>query len=80
MKSHFESDTTVDAVDLAPLRFRRIDRRAYRKDPEGHPRLRVVNIQVLVALAMIIGGAFVFVDGVDAHLGTSWAWTPRCWR
>ena len=65
VKSHFESDTSIDAVDLAPLRFRRIDRRAYRTDPQGAPRLRVVNFQVLIALAMIIGGAFVFVDAVE---------------
>ena len=70
VKSHFEADTSIDAVDLAPLRFRRIDRRAFRADPEGHPRLRVVNLQVLVALALIIGGAFVFVDAVE-HISTS---------
>ncbi len=70
VKAHFESDTTIDAVDLKPLRFQRIDRRAYRRDPEGHPRLRVVNLQVVVALAMIILGAFVFVDGVE-HLSKS---------
>jgi cation:H+ antiporter len=65
VKSHFESDTSIDATDLAPLRFRRVDRRAYRTDPEGHPRLRVINLQVLIALAMIVGGAFVFVDAVE---------------
>ena len=70
VKSHFEADTSVDATDLAPLRFRRMDRLAYRADPEGHPRLRVVNFQVLVALGLIIGGAFVFVDAVE-HLSTS---------
>ncbi len=70
VKSHFEADTTIDAVDLTPLRFRRIDRLAYRTDPAGAPRLRVVNFQVLIALAMIIGGAFVFVNAVE-HLATS---------
>ncbi|MEO6349816.1 MAG: sodium:calcium antiporter [Candidatus Limnocylindrales bacterium] len=70
VKSHFESDTSIDAVDLAPLRFRRIDRRRYSTDPEGHPRLRIVNIQVVVALLMIIGGAFVFVDAVE-HIAES---------
>jgi cation:H+ antiporter len=70
VKSHFESDVTIDAVDLAPLRFQKLDRRAYRRDPQGHPRLRVVNLQVLVALAMIILGAFVFVDGVE-HVSKS---------
>jgi cation:H+ antiporter len=70
VKAHFEADTSIDVVDLAPLRFRRLDRRAYRRDPEGHPRLRVVNLQVLVALAMIVAGAFVFVDAVE-HLSKS---------
>jgi len=75
VKSHFESDVTVDAVDLAPLRFRRMDRRAYARDPEGHPRLRIVNFQVLVALGLIIGGAFVFVDGVE-HISTNLGLDP----
>jgi cation:H+ antiporter len=70
VKAHFEADTSIDAVDLAPLRFQRLDRRAYQRDPQGHPRLRVVNLQVLVALAMIIAGAFVFVDAVE-HLSKS---------
>lgn len=65
VKAHFQADTAIDAVDLAPLRFRRVDRLAYRTDPQGTPRLRVVNFQVLIALAMIIGGAFVFVDAVE---------------
>jgi cation:H+ antiporter len=64
VKSHFEADTTVDATDLAPLRFHRIDRRARRDDPHT-PRLRVINLQVLVALAMIVAGAYVFVDAVQ---------------
>jgi cation:H+ antiporter len=64
VKKHFEADPSVDAIDLAPLRFHRMDRRAYRADPEV-PRLRVVNLQVLVALGMIIAGAFVFVDAVE---------------
>src|SRR5215213_820814 len=75
VKSHFESDASVDAADLAPLRFRRIDRFAYRRDPAGHPRLRVVNLQVLSSLGMIIAGAFVFVDGVE-HISTSLGLDP----
>ena len=70
VKAHFQSDTSIDAVDLSPLRFRRVDRLAFRTDPSGAPRLRVVNFQVLVALGMIIGGAFVFVDAVE-HLAAS---------
>ena len=41
---------------------------AYRREPED-PRLRVVNLQVLVALGLIVAGAFFFVDAVQ-HLAT----------
>jgi cation:H+ antiporter len=64
VKGHFEADPTVDASDLAPLRFHRFDRRAQRIDP-ATPRLRVVNVQVLVALGCIIVGAVFFVDAVE---------------
>ena len=30
VKGHFEADPDVDAEDLAPLRFHRLDRRAHR--------------------------------------------------
>ena len=62
VKAHFEADPDVDAEDLAPLRFRKLDP-AHRNEP-AVPRLRVVNAQVLFALACIIGGAVVFVDAV----------------
>jgi len=65
VKGHFEADPAVDAEDLAPLRFRRLDRRAHRDDPLA-PRLRVVNVQVLVALGCIVGGAYLFVDAVGS--------------
>jgi Ca2+/Na+ antiporter len=68
VKGHFEADPDVDAVDLAPLRFRRLDRSAHRTDPTV-PRLRVVNVQVVVALSLIVLGAIFFVDAVD-HLAT----------
>lgn len=74
VKSHFEADTTVDATDLAPLRFHRLDVRARRSDP-ATPRLRVVNLQVLVALGMIVAGAFVFVDAVE-HISTDLGLDP----
>ncbi len=64
VKAHFEADPEVDAEDLAPLRFHRLDRRAHRTNP-GIPRLRVVNVQVLVALACIVGGAYLFVGAVE---------------
>jgi cation:H+ antiporter len=68
VKAHFEADADVDAEDLAPLRFRRLDRLAHRVNPEV-PRLRVVNLQVLAALALIVLGAVFFVQAVE-HLAT----------
>jgi cation:H+ antiporter len=63
VKGHFEADPDVDAADLAPLRFHRLDRTAHRADP-ATPRLRVVNVQVLAALGLIVLGAVFFVDAV----------------
>jgi cation:H+ antiporter len=64
VKGHFEADPDVDAEDLAPLRFHRLDAAAHRENP-AVPRLRVVNLQVLTALALIILGAVFFVDAVE---------------
>ena len=64
VKGHFEADPDVDAADLAPLRLHRLDRRHHALDPLV-PRLRVVNLQVLVALACIVGGAYLFVGAVE---------------
>jgi cation:H+ antiporter len=69
VKAHFEADPDVDAEDLAPLRFHKLDRRAHAQNP-AEPRLRVVNMQVLVALGLIILGAYFFVGAVE-HLATS---------
>ena len=66
VKGHFEADPDVDAEDLAPLRFHRLDRNHHRIQP-AIPRLRVVNVQVVVALGLIVLGAVFFVDAVD-HL------------
>jgi cation:H+ antiporter len=74
VKGHFEDDPEVDVEDLAPLRFRRLDPRAHRRDPSV-PRLRVVNLQVAAALGLIILGAFFFVDAVE-HLATSFGIAP----
>ena len=65
VKGHFEADPDVDASDLAPLRFRRLDRGAHRERPDAAPRLRVVNLQVLAALGLILVGAIFFVDAVE---------------
>jgi cation:H+ antiporter len=69
VKAHFEADPDVDAEDLAPLRFRRLDPAGLSENP-GDPRLRIVNLQVLAALALIVVGAYFFVDAVE-HLATS---------
>ena len=74
VKAHFDADPNVDAVDLAPLRFHRLDRGGIRNDPAA-PRLRVVNLQVLAALGLIIAGAVAFVDAVE-HLSVSLGVAP----
>jgi cation:H+ antiporter len=68
---HLRAEAETEA-ELAPLRFRRLDRRAA-PDP-APPRLRIVSVQVLVALACIIGGAWGFVhsvEGISNSLGLS---------
>jgi cation:H+ antiporter len=69
VKGHFEADPSVDIEDLAPLRFHRFDRRRT-VVTDGSPRLRVVNLQVLVALGLIVAGAVAFVDAVG-HVAIS---------
>jgi cation:H+ antiporter len=69
VKGHFEDDPEVDAQDLAPLRFRKLDPAGHADNPRV-PRLRVVNLQVIVALGLIVVGAFFFVDAVE-HLSTT---------
>jgi cation:H+ antiporter len=69
VKAHFEADPDVDAEDLAPLRFHRLDRTHHRTDPQV-PRLRIVNLQVLAALGCIVVGAIFFVDAVE-HIATT---------
>lgn len=64
VKGHFEADPDVDARDLAPLRFHRLDPAGLSGDPVS-PRLRVVNLQVIAALALIVAGAFFFVGSVE---------------
>ncbi len=64
---HLRAEAAEEA-NLAPLRFHRLDRRA-----PAHPvapRLRIVTLQVLFALACIIGGAWGFVGAVE-HLSAA---------
>jgi cation:H+ antiporter len=69
VKRHFDADATAAPEDLAPLRFHRLDGR--RSAPGTlEPRLRIVNVQVVAALALIVAGAVAFVDAVG-HVATS---------
>lgn len=49
--------------DLRPLRLRRLD--APSRPVEAKPRLRVISVQVVLALALIVVGALVFVGAVE---------------
>jgi len=69
VKGHLDAEAAEADGDLAPLRFRKADRRGYYTDP-AVPRLRVVNLQVLFALACIIGGAYLFVGAVNSLAAT----------
>ncbi|HEY4188987.1 MAG TPA: hypothetical protein VGM28_01080 [Candidatus Limnocylindrales bacterium] len=64
VKGHFDEDAEEEQEALAPLRLHRIDRAAHREDPVV-PRLRIVNLQVILALACIVGGAWLFVGAVE---------------
>jgi cation:H+ antiporter len=68
VRGHFVADPELELEDLAPLRFHRFDRPGHRHDP-ATPRLRVVNLQVAAALALIVLGAVFFVDGVEQVAG-----------
>jgi cation:H+ antiporter len=76
VRAHFVADPNVDLTDighlreeLTPLRLRRLDPTGLRLEP-GAPRLRIVNLQVLLALGLILAGAVVFVDSVE-HLASA---------
>lgn len=63
VRSHLQADGDGDSSDLAPLRFRHLDAVAHRD--ASVPRLRVVNGQVVAALALIVVGAIAFVTAVE---------------
>ncbi len=63
VKQHLDAEAEEAEGELAPLRFRSLD--PGHREPGAPPRLRIVNLQVLAALACIIGGAFVFVGAVS---------------
>jgi cation:H+ antiporter len=63
VRGHLRVEATEEQASPAPLRFRRADRGG---PPEpAAPRVRIVLIQLFVALAAIIGGAVVFVGAVE---------------
>ncbi len=64
VKGHLEAERAAGEDDLAPLRFHRLDRAGHAQDP-AVPRLRIVSVQVLAALACIVGGAYLFVGAVN---------------
>jgi cation:H+ antiporter len=65
VRAHFAAESAAgQAEDLTPLRFHRFDTHGRRLDPVV-PRLRIVGIQVIVAMACTIGGAFIFVHALS---------------
>ncbi len=73
VKGHLDADAEEHQDELPPLRLQRLDAGAHRRAP-AVPRLRIVSFQVLLALAFIIGGAYLFVGAVaslSATLGVS---------
>lgn len=58
VRAHLAVERAADAADLAPLRLRRLG-------PVGHPSLRLVVVQVLVAVTAIVSGATLFVGAIE---------------
>ena len=65
VKGHFDAEHEAGEDDLAPLRFHRLDRPGHATD-SAVPRLRIVTVQVVAALACIVGGAYLFVGAVNS--------------
>ena len=64
VREHLRATAVVgDPADLAPLRLHRLDRQA--PIHLTTPRLRIVSLQVVVALACIVAGAYAFVGAVE---------------
>ena len=63
VKGHLEAEAAEHPDGLNPLRLHRLDRaRAHLTDHP--PRLRIVNLQLVVGVVAIVAGAVVFVHGV----------------
>jgi cation:H+ antiporter len=64
VKGHFDAEGTTKAEDLNPLRIHPLDIRFFDADRD-EPRLRTVNLQVIIAMTLIIVGAVAFVGSVS---------------
>ncbi len=64
-KGHLDEGAEADAERPEPLRMHRLDRRAHRLNPHT-PHLRIVVLQVSLALVLVVIGAMLFVDAVEA--------------
>jgi cation:H+ antiporter len=64
VKRHFEAESEIDAAGLNPLRLHPLDMRVFGADPE-RPRLRTINLQVAIAVGLIVLGAVAFVGSVS---------------
>jgi len=62
VRSHLGAEADIVAADLAALRFSRFMGGA---GAAGPPSRNVINVQVLVALGLIVGGSVVFVDAIE---------------
>jgi cation:H+ antiporter len=62
--AHLREERDADLEEPEPLRLSGLDRGRHRAADQP-PRLRVVALQVAVALACIVAGAAFFVDAVD---------------
>jgi cation:H+ antiporter len=62
VREHFQAEAGGGDPDLAPLRLNRFDPGS--PDHPEPPRLRIVGLQVILALACIVGGAYLFVGAV----------------
>ncbi|HEX8026380.1 MAG TPA: hypothetical protein VF484_09250, partial [Candidatus Limnocylindrales bacterium] len=64
VRHHFQDEKEIEAEGLNPLRLHPLDMRMFGADPE-HPRLRTINLQVLIAVGLIVAGAVAFVGAVS---------------
>jgi len=70
-RQHLGEEAGEDQEDLRPLRFHRFEAHPHRLDAHD-PRVRMVVLQVIVAAALIVLGAGLFVTSVETigeHLG-----------